>query len=520
MTNVSTKNVAKYSAIISGILITSKVIGFVREMLTATQFGASIESDIFKTATRIPNLFYSCVAAALVTSFIPTFASFKNDKKKAHLFFNNIFNILFIICVCLSIIGIALTPDITKLFVSGFKENELIETYKMTRLTMPAIIFLSLSGLQVGFLQSYGTFLPPALTSIVSSIIMIIGILLISKFGTIAAVMGFFLGSVAQVIFQKPFMKGYKYKFYVNIKDENVKKMLLLSVPILLGTAVSQVNVIVDSRFASNLAPGSISIIDYASKVSTIINQVFIVSITTILYPMLTEKYSNDDKKDFHDLIIRSINMVVIIAIPLICGMFVLSTPLVKILLEHGKFSSNDTLTTSICLKYLSLGALGYSLIDILGKVFYSAKDTVTPMINGIITVGLNILLIVILVPRLGVNGLAISTTVSATIIAVVMFIELKIKMKHIDFSKSILTILKATISGIIMAALVGIVHNFLGIFLAEDNNLILFIKLVIDTVVGILVYSTMLLVLKVEEFQDMILKKLKNKIKRNIKGV
>lgn len=512
MSQIGVKNVARYSAMISIILVASKIIGFIREMLIATQFGASIESDIFKTATRIPNLFYSCVAAALITSFIPTFSSLKNDREKANAFFNNIFNILFVITAILTVIGIIFTPQLTRLFVSGFNNEELIKTYEMTQITMPSIIFLALSGLQTGYLQSYGIFLQPSLTSIVASIIMIIGILLISKYGTIAAVLGFFLGSVAQVVFQRPFMKNYNYKLYFNVRDENVRKMLLLSLPILIGTAVSQVNVIVDSRFASNLSPGSISIIDYASKVSTIINQVFIVSITTILYPMLTEKYSLGCKKDFEDLIIKSINIVVIIAVPLIFGMIVFSTPLVKLLLEHGKFDSNDTQITSLCLRYLAMGALGYSLIDILGKVFFSVRDTVTPMINGIITVGLNILLIVILVPKMGVGGLAVATTTSASIIAIMMFVELRVKLKDIRFIKFMSVLIKSLTAGLIMAIIINITHKYLGLLLIKENNIVLSIKLGIDTIVGIIVYAGMLFVLKVEELETILSIKNKNK--------
>jgi putative peptidoglycan lipid II flippase len=98
MSRIETKNIAKYSIMISGILVLSKIIGFVREFLVATQLGVGVESDVFKTATRIPNLFYSCVAAALVTSFIPIFSSVKNDKELANKFFNNIFNVVLILC--------------------------------------------------------------------------------------------------------------------------------------------------------------------------------------------------------------------------------------------------------------------------------------------------------------------------------------------------------------------------------------------------------------------------------------
>lgn len=505
MANVNTKNLAKYSAMISLILILSKIVGFVREMLVATQFGATRESDIFKTATRIPNLFYSVVAAALVTSFIPIFSSIKNDEKKANLFINNISNILFLLCAILSIIGIVFTPQITRMFVSGFNNEDFIKTYNMTRITMPSIIFLALSGLQQGYLNSYGIFLQPALTSIIASIIMIIGMLFVGKYGIMAAILGFFLGAVAQVIFQIPFMKNYKYKFYLNLKDENVKKILLLSLPVLVSSAVYQVNVIVDSTFASNLASGSMSIIDYASKVSTIINQVFIVSITTILYPMLTEKFTLGNKEEFKELIIKSINIVVIIVIPLIGGMIILSTPLVQLLLQHGKFNSNDTEITSLCLRVLALGTFGYSLIDILGKVFFSVKDTVTPMVNGFITVVLNILFIVIFVPRLGISGLATATTSSASIIAIIMILELKYKLKNIKYKAFINVLWKALVATVIMCLIVKVTYGYLGGLFSKETSVVLATKIGLELIIGIIVYVGSLYILRVKELESFI---------------
>jgi putative peptidoglycan lipid II flippase len=381
----------------------------------------------------------------------------------------------------------------------------------MTKITMPAIVFLALSGLMTGYLQSYGVFFQAALTSIVSSIIMIIGMLLIPKFGMNAAIIGFLMGSVAQVLFQRPFMKEYEYKFYVNFKDENLRKMLLLSIPVLISTAVGQVNVIVDSSFASSLPAGSISIIDYASKISTIINQVFIVSITTILYPMLTDKFSLENKKEFENLIIKSVNIVIIVTVPLLFGVIALSTPLIQLLLQHGKFKVEDTQITALCLKYLALGTLGYALMDILGKIFFSIKDTVTPMINGFITVGLNILFIVVLVPRLGISGLAIATTSSATIMAGLMFYELKKRLKNIAFKNFIIVAIKAIISGILMAILVSFTYKYMNLILYRNSVIYLTIKIGVATIIGIVSYLAMLKIFHVEELNSVLsLKKLK----------
>lgn len=494
------KNVAKYSAMIAMILILSKLIGTIREFVIAAQFGASIESDIFKIATRVPYIFYASVGAAITTSFIPIFSRVKQDTVKANEFFNNILNILFVFSFILVLLGMVFSTQLTHTMVSGFKGHEIVKTVTMTQIAMPSIIFLTVSGLYTGYLQSYGIFLQPALTGIVSSIVVIIGIVVFYKYGIIAAVIAFFISSVAQTIVQRPFMPNYKYKMYINFKDENVRKMLKLAIPTIISTAVNQVNVIVATNYASRLPVGSISVVDYASKLSTLVNQVFIISLTTVFYPMLTEKFTQNDGKGFEALFVKSVNVVILVAVPLVFGLAALSNPIVKLTLEHGKFDDAATLATALCLKYLAFSALGYSLVDILNKVFYSTRNTVTPMINGFVLILLNLILIVILAPKFGVVGLALASTISVTIVSIIMFVELKFKLKNIKFIKIAKVFGKSLLAGAFMILIISISYKYINIFIPSDSTSLLTAKMLIVSVLGAICYATSLAILQVEE--------------------
>lgn len=496
------KNVAKYSALIAVILILSKLIGTIREFVVAAQFGASTESDIFKTATRVPYIFYASVGAALTTSFIPIFSKVKQDTVKANEFFNNILNILIVGSCILSLLGIVFSTELTQTMVSGFKASEIAKTVTMTQITMPSIIFLTVSGLYTGYLQSYGIFLQPALTGIVSSIVVIIGIVVFYKYGIIAAVIAFLISAVAQMVVQRPFMPNYKYKMYINFKDENVRKMLKLAIPTLISTSVNQINVILASNYASRLPVGSISVVDYASKLSTLVNQVFIISLTTVFYPMLTEKFTENDQIGFENLFVKSVNVVILVAVPLVFGLVALSTPVVKLTLQHGKFDAAATLNTALCLKYLAFSALGYSLIDILNKVFYSTRNTVTPMINGFVLIILNLVLIVLLTPRFGVIGLALASTVSVSIVSIIMLIELKVKLKNIKFMKIAKVFSKSLIAGFFMILIVSIAYKYLNIFIPKDSTSVLAVKILIVAVIGAGCYAISLAVLQVKELE------------------
>lgn len=504
-------SIAKYSMIITALLVISKFTGLLREFIVAIQLGATAESDIFKTASAMPQVFFSAVAAALVTTFIPIFSDIKYDEKKADKFFNNVLNIIIGLCGILSIIAILVSPQLVKLFAGGFKGYNFVLTVKLTQILMPSIIFLGISGLYTGYLQSYNKFIQPALTGIAANIAIIIGLVIFYKYyGIMAAILSVFVGAVTQAITQRPFMgKRYKYKFIVDFKDKNVRKMMILAVPILVSSAVSQINLMVARNFASYLVNGSISVIDYASKFSTIINQVFIVSITTVLYPKLTEKFALNNIEEFKDLFVKSVNIVMLVSIPLIFGLAVLSEPVIKLVLEHGKFNSNATLVTATCLKYLAFSAFGYSLMDILGKVFFAMKNTVIPMINGFILVGVNILFILILGPIMKVNGIALATTLSVTILALILFIEIRKKLNGISYRLIFIGFIKMTLSGAVMASAVFMCWRLLNAILPV-SSMFLALNIIASTIVGVIVYIVMLIFLKVEELRELVRLKIK----------
>jgi putative peptidoglycan lipid II flippase len=322
------------------------------------------------------------------------------------------------------------------------------------------------------------------------------------KFGIIAAVIAFLISSVAQAIVQRPFMPNYKYKMYINFKDENVIKMLKLAIPTIISTAVNQINVVVATNYASRLPVGSISFVDYASKLSTLVNQVFIISLTTVFYPMLTEKFAQKDQKGFESLFIKSVNVVILVAVPLVFGLAALSTPIVKLTLEHGKFDASATLNTALCLKYLAFSALGYSLIDILSKVFYSTRNTVTPMINGFILIILNLILIVLLAPKFGVVGLALASTISVSIVSIIMLVELKIKLKGVKFTQIVKVFGKSLIAGGLMIVVVSVAYRYLNIFIQSDSTALLALKILIVALIGAVIYAVSLAVLKVKELE------------------
>lgn len=508
--NTKVKNIAKYSMIITVILIVSKIFGSLREFVIAAVFGATAESDVFKIATTIPNSIFSCVSAALVTTFIPIFSIVKEDKEKSNDFFNNIINIVVLACSILSILGIVFSKLLTQLFASGFTPKYFEMTSNMTKIVIPSIIFLAVAGLYTGYLQCYGIYVQPAITSIVSNIVIIVGILVFMKYGIKAAIISFLLSAIVQTVVQRPFMKTFKYRFYINFKDENFKRMLKLGIPVLISATVSQISLIVDRTFASHLAAGSISVVDYASKISTLINQVFVASITTVLYPMLTEKFNKEDKTEFKNLIVKTVNIVIIVTIPLMLCMITLSTPIVRLLFQHGKFTAEDTKITSMCLKYLAVSTLGFALMDSLSKTFFSARETVIPMINGFIQVILNVIFISVFVPIFKVNGLPLATTTSSLIMGTILLFEVRKRLGGITIKNAGIAFAKALILGAGMSLSAYLIYFAASVMFNINSITKLAIILIISGIVALIVFALLSRLLKISEVMEIIQVKLK----------
>lgn len=502
---IKVKNVAKYSFMISIILVISKLIGTVREIVIASQFGATDIADIFKVSTNIPNIFYLVIASALSVSFIPVFADIKNDREEANKFFNNILNLIIIIGALCTVIGIVFSRPIIESIVSGMSPDNLKITSYYTKVVMPSVIFLSISGLYTGYLQSYGVFLQPALTGIVSSLVIIISVVMFSQYGVFVAIIAFLISSIAQVLIQRPFMKGYKYKFVIDFKDKYVKKMIRLAIPILFATAASQINVFVATDYASRFAEGSIAIVDYATKISTLINQAFIVSITTVFYPMMTERFADNKIEDFKDTFKRATNIISIVVLPMAVGLFILANPVIALVFQSNKFDSEAVMRTASYLKVLVFSTIGFSFIDIFSKAFYAMKNTFIPMINGIIQMALNVVFILVLTPLIGYNGLGVATTLTVIIVGAITLVQLKYKIKDLPVKEIIVTNLKGVIASLIMGIGVNYTYIFIENRFANTSKLIISIEILISALVGIIIYAIVLKILRVKEFEEII---------------
>ena len=481
----------------------SKVLGFGRELVLGATYGTSIYSDIYITSINIPTVVFSAIGAALSTTFIPLYyenSRSTNDRNSLE-FTNNIINIVIIISTIIAILCFLFADKVVRLFAVGFTGEVFNTTVKFTKIMIFGGVFIGISNIMTSVLQINSNFIIPGLISIPYNIIIIISIVLSIKINKYILPIGTLIAMLSQLLFQIPaaYKYGYRYNIKINIREDYVKKMIWLVGPVFIGVSVNQINAMVDRTLASTLTEGSISALNYANKLNGFIMALFIATLGAVIYPKLSKLSSRNDKVSFIETIVSSVNILILIIIPISVGAMVLSKPIISILFERGAFDTRATNMTSIALVYYSIGMVAFGLRDILGKVFYSIQDTKTPMINGSISMCMNIILNIGLVKIMGHSGLALGTSLSSLICIMLLFNSLNKKIGYYGQDKILITAIKSLIASVIMGVVTLFIYKYV-INLLEGDILSQIISIFISVIVSVFVYLFLIFMMRVNE--------------------
>ncbi|MGX4598593.1 murein biosynthesis integral membrane protein MurJ [Faecalimicrobium sp. JNUCC 81] len=496
----------------------SKVLGFFREVALASFYGTGAYSDVFILTLNIPGLIIAVVGSAIATIYVPIYFDTKEKlgEEGALKFTNNMLNIVAILSIVIATLGLLFTDQLINIFAGGFEGDKFTLAVNFTKIMIVGVIFLSISKILSTFLQVNESFTVPSLIGIPYNIFIISAIAISTKTNPIVMAMGALLGMASQMLFQLPFVikKGYKYKTYLNINDENIKNAIILMLPMLIGVAIGQINTTVDKALASGLGNGPLSALNYASKLNDFVMALFVTSIVTVIYPKLAQMTSSENKDDFISTIVRSSNCIVLLVLPITVGAIVLAEPIVRLLFQRKAFDAESTYMTYTALRFYSLGLVAMGVRDILTRVFYSLSDTKTPMINGSIALVMNIILNLILIKPLGYIGIAISTSIASIITIILLFISLKKKTGYFGGDKIIITGIKSLVAAIVMGVVTIFAYKSLYSVM-EPGKLNDIISVTCSVIVGAGVYGLLIMIFKVEEVNLVfdIINKTKNKI-------
>ncbi|NLZ49100.1 MAG: murein biosynthesis integral membrane protein MurJ, partial [Clostridiales bacterium] len=448
------------------ITIVSKIFGFGREIALSYFYGATNISDVFIISQTIPNVIFSFIGTGISTGYIPSYSKIeqKFGKNEGVRYTNNLVNILLILCTGIIIIGLIFTDKIVKIFAAGFEGDTLALAVRFTRISLFGIYFTGLINIFGGFLRLQGNYVIPASVGFPMNIFIILSIFLSSKTNVSVLAIGSVIAAASQLALFIPFLrrKGYRYKFLVDINDENTKKMIYVALPIILGVSAKEINVLVDKTFASSIAVGGISALNYASKLNGFVRGLFVTSIATVMYPMISKMVAQNNFDGLKKSVSEAINLIIIFVIPSTIGAMIFVEPVVKLLFGRGAFDPKAISMTSNALFFYSIGMASFGLRDILSRVFYSMQDTKTPMINAFISLGLNIILNMILSRFLGIGGLALATSIASIFCTGLMFVSLRKKIGPFGMKNTTISFIKILASSLVMSVVAYVVYYVL----------------------------------------------------------
>jgi putative peptidoglycan lipid II flippase len=500
------QQVFKSAAMIAVFTLLSKGLGFIREVMIASKFGSGMETDTYFVAMTATVMIMSTLGSAMNTTLVPIFSEIGTKRGKAGKLrsLNNILNIVFLITLILAILAYIFSPLTIRILAKGFKGEQFDLAVNLNRIGLPIIIFLGFTHVFEGFLQSSQVFGPHAIMGIPYNAVFLIYLIFFAKNTNINVLMLVsVIASATQFLIQIPAARhlGFKYSLNVNVRDPYVKKALFLVLPVLLGSTMQQINVIIDKTLASELVEGSISALSYAARVNDMVISVFIAAITTVVFPMLSEAFSKNDTNEVTNILNQGISIIFIITVPATIGLLILSQPLVQLFFQRGAFSTEASIMTSGALFYYSIGLVPIAIRLMLNKVFYSLQDTKTPMINGGIAVLLNVVLNVILIKHMEHRGLALATSISSIVTSLLLLIDLRIKLGPLGIKRMLLVFIKTLLSALVMGFVVYLIYYVLGGVLPQIQALQLLILLV-SIAVGAIIYFVLLMLFKVKELR------------------
>ncbi len=497
--------------------LASRFLGVVRDRILAGSFGAGTTLDVYYAAFRVPDLVYNLIVlGALSSGFIPIFTSLIKDfvcergqgcdptlqNKEAWSLASNVLNYLFIGLGLLSLLGIIFAPALTRLITPGFGPSEQAATAALTRIMFLSPIFLGISGILGGILQSFKRFVVYSLAPVFYNLGIIIGALFfVNWWGVYGLAWGVVLGAFMHMAVQIPMVSrlGFKYQFRIRRRDPQTRKIGQMMVPRTLSLAISQINLVVVTALASGLAGGSLAICNFANNLQSFPIGIFGISFAIAAFPSLSA--AAFDKEKLTANFSQSFRQILFFIIPATVLIVALRAQIIRVVLGTGRFDWQDTILTMNTLGFFALSLFAQATIPLLVRVFYARHNSATPFYIGLFTVAVNTALALWLAPRMGVTGLALAFSIDNVLNFLLLWIWLSLKIGNLDLGRITRSVAKFLLAALAAGGAAQIMKVLVWPYIDMTKFSGVFIQLLAGSAAGILVYALFCYLLKSEEF-------------------
>lgn len=504
----------KTALLVMVITLLSKFLGFGREVVLSYYFGASEISDIYLISMTIPAVIISFVASGIATAYIPIQSKLiiEQGLEVSNKYTSNFINIVLLLASAIVGLAFVFTPYLVKIFAYGFTGETLDQAVIFTRIMLLGIYFTILIAIFSGYLQINNNYMAPALIGFPMNIVVIISIYVASKGNYYILALGSLMSMAAQFVILIPFIIKEKFKYYpsINFRDPDIKQTLNIALPVIFASSIGAINNIVDKTIASTIAVGGISALNYANKLTDFAMALFVASIITVLYPTISKFAGEGNFEKLKSTLKEAINLMVIFIVPITIGAVIFSREVVWMIYGRGEFDEVAIQLTSAVLLFYALGMLGSGVRTAISRGFFALQDTKTPMFNAAIGITINIILNIILSHYMGIGGLALATSISLTVVAVMLFISFRKKVGPFGMMEVVVNVGKVSIASAIMGVAAKFVYDYLLVALASNT-----LALLSAIAVGALVYFVIIYFMRIRDVDIMV-----NAVKGKVKGL
>ncbi|HKQ25125.1 MAG TPA: murein biosynthesis integral membrane protein MurJ [Burkholderiales bacterium] len=434
-------NLLKALATVSSMTLLSRILGFVRDAVIARAFGAGLYTDAFFVAFRLPNLLRRLFAeGAFSQAFVPILGEYRNTRtqNETRALVDHVATLLALALIVVSTLGVVAAPWIIYATAPGFtaSPDKFQVTVELLRITFPYILFISLTSLAGGILNTWSRFSVPAFTPTLLNVAFIGFALWLAPYfdpPVKALAWAVLAGGALQLAFQIPFLAriGMLPRFRLQLRDPGVWRVLKLMGPAVFGVSIGQISLLINTIFASFLVTGSVSWLYYADRLMEFPTGLLGVALGTILLPSLTRSFADKTTEEYSRLLDWGLRLTFVLALPCAAALALLAVPLISTLFHHGAFTWQDAMMTRQALVAYSIGLLGLILVKVLAPAFYARQNIRTPVKIAVVTLVATQLMNLAFIWQLrhaglGHAGLALAISLGACLNASLLFYKLR----------------------------------------------------------------------------------------------
>ncbi|MCC7371101.1 MAG: murein biosynthesis integral membrane protein MurJ [Chloroflexi bacterium] len=501
------RKLAGYSLLVMAGFVASRVLGLVRNVVVAQQFGTGREYEAFIAALVIPDLVFQVLAGGAVGSaFIPVFKGYfaRDDDAGAWRLTSRVMSLALVVTAPISLLLALFSRPLTEIVVPGWdaESKELTATLMRTMLISPAIF--AVSGFAISVLNSFQRFVLTALAPILYNASIIVSALVFRHLGIEGVAIGAVAGALLHLLIQVPGLidVGMRYRFGLSLKDPGVREVLRLMGPRMIGLGVVQVNQLVNVVLASYLLIGSLGYLNVA-WLMVMTPLVLAMAVSTAVFPTMAEESARDHSEAVGEVFVLSLRTILFLTIPMAVGLVTLGEPLIRLLFERGEFTAVSTERTHFALTFYAIGLAGHATVEIVDRVYYALHDTWTPVKAASLAFILNLVLgLSLMWSPLNYGGLALANSLAALAEAALLLSIIRRRIPSLDLVPVLKSLARTVVASLLMGLTVAMLPQLLQDRLALPSTVELTLVVLFVGISGGMVYFVFSYLLQSEELR------------------